>query len=72
MNDQIVIAVISLIGTASGTFGGIVMSNKLTNHRLEQLEKKVEKHNNVIERTYIIEGQIREAQHDIKDLKSNK
>ena len=69
MSEQIMIAVISLLGTASGTFGGIVMSNKLTNHRLEQLEKKVEKHNNIVERTYIIEGQIREAQHDIQDLK---
>lgn len=72
MSEQIVIAVISLLGTASGTFGGIVMSNKLTNHRLEQLEKKVEKHNNIVERTYKLEGQIREAEHDIKELKGRK
>lgn len=35
-----------------------------------KLDKKVDKHNQVIERTYILEGQMRECQHDIKDLKS--
>lgn len=35
-----------------------------------KLDKKVDKHNQVIERTYILEGQMRECQHDIKDLKA--
>lgn len=55
MNDTIIVSVISLVGTLGGTLGGILVSNKLTNYRIEQLEKKVEKHNNVIERVYELE-----------------
>jgi hypothetical protein len=42
----------------------------LLDYRLSQLELKQDKHNNVIERTFILEGQMLEAQHDIKDLKA--
>ena len=63
-------ASMSLIGTLVGTFGGILVANKLTNYRIEQLEKKVAAHNNVVERTYKLEGQMTEVQHDIRDLKS--
>lgn len=50
--------IIPLLGTAIGTFGGILTSNKLTNYRIEQLEKKVDKHNTVIERTYRLEERV--------------
>lgn len=70
METSIIIALMSLIGTLSGTFGGILVANKLTTYRIEQLEKKVSKHNEVIERTYKLEGRVTEAEHDIKDLKS--
>ncbi|WP_424685152.1 hypothetical protein [Enterococcus sp.] len=69
MNETVVVALVSLIGTLIGTFGGIVTANKLTIYRIEQLEKKVEKHNGVIERTFILEGKMREVEHDIVDLK---
>lgn len=59
----------SLLGTLAGTFGGILVSNKLTTYRIEQLEKKVAAHNNVVERTYKLEGRMQEAEHDIRDLK---
>lgn len=59
----------SLIGTLAGTFGGILVSSRLTTYRIEQLEKKVAQHNSVIERTYRLEGQMTEVQHDIRDLK---
>ena len=49
---------ISLLGTAIGTFSGIIASNKLTNYRIEQLEKKVDKHNNLVERMYVAENKI--------------
>ena len=39
-------------------------------YRIEQLEKKVEKHNNVIERTYMLEGRMTEAEHDLRDMKT--
>ena len=54
MGESVVVALISLMGTLGGTLGGILVSNKLTNYRIEQLEKKVEKHNGVIERVYEI------------------
>ncbi len=55
MNDTIIVALVSLIGTLFGSFGGILAANKLVNYRLQQLEKKVEKHNQVIERVYKLE-----------------
>ncbi|MEE0808454.1 MAG: hypothetical protein U0L84_03740 [Acutalibacteraceae bacterium] len=55
MNDTIIVSVISLVGTLGGTLGGILVSNKLTNYRIEQLEKKVEMHNKVVERVYELE-----------------
>lgn len=64
MNETVIVAVLSLVGTVAGTFGGILTSTRLTNYRLEQLEKRVDKHNNLIERTYRLEEnvkQLREA-----------
>lgn len=55
MSEVVIVALISLIGTLAGTFGGIVVSGKLTTYRIEQLEKKVEKHNSVIDRVYKLE-----------------
>lgn len=72
MNDVVIVAMLSLAGTLIGTFGGIVTANKLVTYRLEQLEKKVNMHNQVIERTYKLEGQVSELQHDVRDLKSCK
>ena len=46
MSEAIIVALLSLAGTLGGTFGGILVSNKLTNYRIEQLEKRVEAHNN--------------------------
>ncbi len=66
---SLAVAGMSLVGTLAGTFGGILISNRLTNYRIEQLEKKVAAHNSVVERTYKLEGQMTEVQHDIRDLK---
>lgn len=70
MDDIIVSAILSLVGTLIGTFGGILTGSKLITYRVEQLEKKVEKHNQIVERTYKLEGEMLEAQHDIHDLKN--
>lgn len=77
MSDTVIVALISLVGTLGGTFGGILVSNKLTNYRLEQLEARVNKHNNLIERTYGLEEQIKlheeklkVANHRIHDLEN--
>ena len=75
MDNTVLVAVLSLVGTLVGMFGGILASNRLTNYRIEQLEKKVDKHNSVIERTYKIEEhltlhdeKIAVANHRIDDL----
>lgn len=70
MSDTILVALLSLVGTVAGSGLGVIASQKLTQYRLEQLEKKVQAHNNLIERTYKLEGEMIECQHDIRDLKS--
>lgn len=72
MSETIIVSIISLIGTLGGSLGGILVANKLTNYRVEQLEKKVEKHNSIVERTFKLEGQVEELQHDVRDLKGVK
>ena len=69
MTEAILTSILSLVGTLVGTFGGILVAGKLTNYRIEQLEKKVEKHNCVVERTYKLEGKVTELQHEVSDLK---
>lgn len=66
--NEIIVAIIAFAGTAVGTLGGIMASSRLTNHRLQQLEKKVDKHNTVIERTYILEEKVKVANHRLDDL----
>ena len=68
MTESIIVAVLSLIGTLGGTFGGILTANKLTNYRIQELEKKVDKHNNFADRIPVIEEQIKVANHRIDDL----
>lgn len=55
ISDTIIIAILSLCGTCFGSIAGIMTANKLTNYRIEELEKKVDKHNNLIERVAILE-----------------
>ena len=69
MTEQVISAILSLVGTLAGTFGGILVSAKLITYRIEQLEKKVEKHNSVVERTFVLEGSVKELQHEVQDLK---
>lgn len=69
MNGETITALFSLFGSLIGTFGGIIAGAKLMNYRIEQLEKQVEKHNNVVERMYQAEGHIEELQHDVADIK---
>lgn len=75
MSDVIIVAILSLIGTTIGSVAGILAANRLTNYRIEQLEKKVDKHNSIIERVYsleqkvgIDEEKIKVANHRIDDL----
>lgn len=71
MPAEVITAALSLVGT----LGGIALSSNLTNYRIEQLEKKVEKHNNLITRTYkleqefaVMDEKVKVANHRIDDL----
>ena len=68
MTEAIIVAILALVGTLGGTFGGILTANKLTNYRIGQLEKKVEKHNNVIERVYKLERDEAVLQEEVEQL----
>ena len=75
MDTNIIIALIGLLSSVLVQFGGILINSKLTNYRIEQLEKEVQKHNNLIERVYKLEQdaavqgeKIAVANHRIDDL----
>ena len=75
MTEPILVAVLALVGTLVGSLGGILAANRLTNYRIEQLEKKVAEHNNLVSRLYAVEKQeavmveeIKVANHRIDDL----
>lgn len=58
MNTTIIVSLISLFGTLVGSLGGILVSSKLTSYRIEQLEKKVDKHNNFAEKIPILSTKV--------------
>lgn len=68
MGTEVMIAGISLVGTIVGSLSGVLVSNKLTNYRIAQLEKKVEKHNNLCERMIVVEQSTKSAHHRIDDM----
>ena len=68
MSEQIILALLSFAGTLIGTLAGIFATSRLSNYRIEQLEKKVDKHNNFAERIPILEQSIKVANHRINDL----
>lgn len=71
MTSEIIVGLLSLGGTLCGTFAGILTSTKLTNYRIEQLEKKVEKHNSVVERTALLERDMKTVWHNIDEMKED-
>ena len=68
MSTEILVAIVSFVGTCVGTVGGIIASARLTNYRLAQLEEKVGKHNNFAERMPVVEEQIKVINHRLEDL----
>ena len=68
--SEMIVAALGFAGTLLGSLFGVLAAQKLTQYRLAQLEEKVSKHNNLIERTYKLEGQVAECVHEIKELKA--
>ncbi len=60
--NEIIIALLSLLGTIVGSLSGVLAANRLTNYRIRELEKKVEKHNTIVERTYRLEEMMKGGQ----------
>lgn len=76
---EIVVAILAFCGTVVGSVAGILTANKLVNYRLEQLEKKVSAHNDLIDRMYnvesrtdVLEEKVKVANHRIDDLEARK
>ena len=65
---DIIVALIALVGTAIGTYGGILTSSKLTNYRIMQLEAKVEKHNGFAEKIPLVQAELRDHKERIEHL----
>ena len=79
MTTEVIVAMIASGGGLLGSAIGVIASARLTNYRIGQLEEKVNKHNNLIERTYQLEGQMKVeierldvANHRIIDLEQGK
>lgn len=71
MTSEVLVAVLSLLGTAFGSVTGIMAANKLTNYRIAELEKKVDKHNTIIERFALLEQDNKTQWNQIDDLRSS-
>jgi len=79
MSSDVITALIGLVGSGIGSVIGIICNTRLTTYRIKELEKKVDKHNTVVERTYkveerlsIIDEEIKVANHRISDLEERK
>lgn len=75
MTAEMIVAILSGVGTLLGSVCGVLASNRLTTYRIKQLEEKVDKHNQVIDRVYqlerqeaVVEEEIKVVNHRIKDL----
>lgn len=70
MDSSIIVAVLALVGTLAGSLAGILTANKLTNYRIDELERKVEKHNDVIERVALLEQSVNSQWKRFDELKN--
>ena len=75
MNENVIVAVLALMGTLAGAYLANRKSSALIAYRLEELEKRVQAHNNLVERTYhleekteVQEEKLRVINHRVEDL----
>lgn len=71
MTNEVIVGLLSLGGTVIGTFTGILTSTNLVKYRLAQLEKKVELHNNAMERLALAEKEVKVIWHSIDEIKDD-
>ena len=70
VSEAILVAIISGACTLLGSLGGVMATSSLTAYRLKRLEEQVGRHNQVIERTFRLEGRMDEVEHEVRDLKA--
>lgn len=68
MNPEVLVALLSGLGTLLGSVAGIIASSRLTVFRIGQLEKKVDEHNQFGKRIPVIEEKVKVINHRIDDL----
>lgn len=71
MSDVVLVAIVGAIGSGLCSILGVLASSKLTQYRLEQLEKKVEAHNNLVSRMYAVEREQNILKQHVEDLHRN-
>ena len=69
MSSEVIVALVSFAGTAIGSITGVLTANKLSNYRISQLEEKVAKHNNLVERMAMAEQSVKSAHKRITEIK---
>ncbi len=67
-SEGVIIALLGIIGSAVGSFGGVLSSQKMVKYRLSKLEEKVDKHNNLVERMSTLELRNKVCEHRIENL----
>lgn len=72
MDNSVMVALFSLIGTLAGSLSGVMASNKLVTFRLEQLERKVDKYNNLVERMALVEKDVGAMRHVIDEMREER
>ena len=74
MSETVLVAILSLVGTFGGSLLGILAANKLMNYRIGKVEEKDKEQDKSLadhnKRIFIVEGQVTELQHDVKDIKN--
>ena len=66
MQSEVLVSIISFAGTAVGSIVAVVTANSLTNYKIEELRKQVEKHNTIIDRVYQLEAEDKVKNEEIK------
>ena len=66
MSDTIIVAILGFVGSCIGSLAGI----GLIKYRIDQLEKKVEKHNSIVERTFVLEEDVKYLKEDVRKVES--
>jgi hypothetical protein len=66
----VIVAIISYVGNSAGARRAARENVEMVQYRLQELEKKVDRHNNLIERMFKVEGRVEELEHDVRDLKT--